>query len=134
MPVVRCGLSDPKTMALFGSAWKGVGPHSDVLEATDLKSPSLRTYTLFGNKSQEGLAQYMIREVFARLGDQEDGEGRPCGVTVCGSALELYNNHFIDLLRPIDKTGRQSPGVKVGGESTKRTRKGGRGTQIEKCF
>eukprot|EP00913_Durusdinium_trenchii_P018000 g16914.t3 len=51
--------------------------------------------------------------VFARLGDQEDGEGRPCGVTVCGSALELYNNHFIDLLRPIDKTGRQSPGVKV---------------------
>lgn len=72
-----------------------------------------KTYTLFGNKSQEGLAQYMIREVFARLGDQEDGEGRPCGVTVCGSALELYNNHFIDLLRPIDKTGRQSPGVKV---------------------
>ena len=26
---------------------------------------------------------------------------------------ELYNNHFIDLLRPIDRTGRQSPGVKV---------------------
>ena len=28
---------------------------------------------------------------------------------------ELYNNHFIDLLRPIDRTGRQSPGVKVEG-------------------
>lgn len=72
-----------------------------------------KTYTLFGNKSQEGLAQYMIREVFARLGDQESELSEHPKVTVCGSALELYNNHFIDLLRPIDRTGRQSPGVKV---------------------
>ena len=36
-------------------------------------------------------------------------QGRPCGIP----AEELYNNHFIDLLRPIDRTGRQSPGVKV---------------------
>ena len=72
-----------------------------------------KTYTLFGNKHQEGLAQYMIREVFARLGDQEGEVSEHPKVTVCGSALELYNNHFIDLLRPIDRTGRQSPGVKV---------------------
>ncbi|CAJ1395522.1 unnamed protein product [Effrenium voratum] len=70
-----------------------------------------KTYTLFGSKDQEGLVQYMIREVFARLSDHEDGQARK--VTVTGSALELYNNHFIDLLRPIDRTGRQSPGVKV---------------------
>lgn len=36
-------------------------------------------------------------------------QGRACGIP----AEELYNNHFIDLLRPIDRTGRQSPGVKV---------------------
>lgn len=70
-----------------------------------------KTYTLFGNKDQQGLVQYMIREVFARLADQEDDE--ECTVSVSGSALELYNNHFIDLLRPVDRTGRQSPGVKV---------------------
>lgn len=70
-----------------------------------------KTYTLFGNKDQEGLVQYMIREVFARLADSE--EDKECSVSVAGSALELYNNHFIDLLRPVDRTGRQSPGVKV---------------------
>ncbi|CAE7235023.1 cdkal1 [Symbiodinium natans] len=71
-----------------------------------------KTYTLFGSKDQEGLVQYMIREVFARLADQaEDDE--ECTATVTGSALELYNNHFIDLLRPVDRTGRQAPGVKV---------------------
>lgn len=43
----------------------------------------LRTYTLFGNKTQEGLAQYMIREVFARLADEEEREAQ-----VWGSALE----------------------------------------------
>jgi len=72
-----------------------------------------KTYTLFGSKEQEGLVQYMIREVFARIADQAAEEEEECKVTVTGSALELYNNHFIDLLRPIDRTGRQVPGVKV---------------------
>eukprot|EP00931_Biecheleriopsis_adriatica_P073701 TRINITY_DN47934_c0_g1_i1.p1 TRINITY_DN47934_c0_g1~~TRINITY_DN47934_c0_g1_i1.p1 ORF type:complete len:903 (+),score=160.88 TRINITY_DN47934_c0_g1_i1:43-2709(+) len=72
-----------------------------------------KTYTMFGNEDQDGLSQRMIRELYARAAAGH-GEGpQDSSVSVTCNALELYNNHLVDLLRPVDHRGRQNPGLKV---------------------
>lgn len=75
-----------------------------------------KTYTMFGNKGQDGLAQQMVHEVFACVAELSREHTDP-RVTMTGSVMELYNNHLVDLLRPIDQQGRQDPGLKIGIDS-----------------
>jgi len=67
-----------------------------------------KTYTMYGTPHQEGIAQRMIREVFSQVEDLPDQ-----AVKITGSMIELYNNHLIDLLRPLDRQGRQTPPLAV---------------------
>ncbi|CAK9117557.1 unnamed protein product [Durusdinium trenchii] len=62
-----------------------------------------KTYTMYGAPEADGLAQRMISELFRKV-DMNDEK-----VTISGSMMELYNNHLVDLLRPIDWQGRQNP-------------------------
>eukprot|EP00439_Symbiodinium_sp_Y106_P012838 s5341_g1.t2 len=67
-----------------------------------------KTYTMYGTPEEDGLAQRMFGEVFAQV------DVRPqANVTVMGSMMELYNNYLVDLLRPIDWQGRQSPALSL---------------------
>lgn len=69
-----------------------------------------KTYTMHGSAHDEGISQRMIRELFAQVEWFTDiGEK----ISIAGSMLELYNNSLIDLLRPVDRRGRQYPPVEI---------------------
>eukprot|EP00440_Ansanella_granifera_P063333 gb/GFBE01068674.1/.p1 GENE.gb/GFBE01068674.1/~~gb/GFBE01068674.1/.p1 ORF type:complete len:794 (+),score=111.61 gb/GFBE01068674.1/:1-2382(+) len=68
-----------------------------------------KTYTMYGTSQEEGIAQRMIREVFLQV----ENLGQDRAVAITGSMIELYNNHLVDLLRPVDRHGRQHPPLRV---------------------
>jgi len=53
-----------------------------------------KTYTMYGNHREDGIAQRTIREVF----EVAMGLNDSCSVTVSATMLELYNDRLIDLL------------------------------------
>jgi len=53
-----------------------------------------KTYTMHGNRHEDGIAQRAIREVFKVI----KGLGEDCAVKISASMLELYNDCLIDLL------------------------------------
>lgn len=64
-----------------------------------------KTHTMYGDKGdKEGIAPRSIAELFEIIGRLSESYD----FTVTGSMIELYNNHLVDLLRPLPKRGTMS--------------------------
>jgi hypothetical protein len=60
-----------------------------------------KTFTLFGNEQQLGLVHFSLKDLFLHIEEEEQSKNNHVYIEM--SYLELYNNHFHNLLRNVQK-------------------------------
>jgi hypothetical protein len=60
-----------------------------------------KTFTLFGNEKQLGLVYFSLKDLFLHVEEEEKRKNNHLYIEM--SYLELYNNHFHNLLRNVQK-------------------------------
>jgi hypothetical protein len=69
-----------------------------------------KTYTMYGTPEQDGIAPRAISELFRII----ESIRHRYSISVSASMVELYNNHLLDLLRPVrGRDANQSPKLSV---------------------